>query len=98
MRAAKAAGSSRKGRAKLYRIKVISLGEQAAGKSCLIKRCEKVEFSVEYLSKGVCLLSLRTGTARRSSFKNTCRPLVLTMVSSLLNWGTTRSVPHASTC
>jgi len=39
MRAAKAAGSSRKvSRAKLFRIKVISLGDQAVGKSCLIKR------------------------------------------------------------
>eukprot|EP00983_Pelagomonas_calceolata_P108949 1159506-Pelagomonas_calceolata.AAC.17 len=39
MRAAKAAGSSRKTpRAKLFRIKVISLGDQAVGKSCLIKR------------------------------------------------------------
>jgi GTPase SAR1 family protein len=38
MRAAKAANSRKGGRAKVIRIKVISMGEQAVGKSCLIKR------------------------------------------------------------
>ena len=37
MRAAKALGQKSK-RAKLYRIKVISMGDSASGKSCLIKR------------------------------------------------------------
>jgi hypothetical protein len=38
MRAAKAAGSRKPSRSKLFRIKVISMGDQAVGKSCLIKR------------------------------------------------------------
>lgn len=36
MRAAKA--SRKSSRAKVFRIKVISMGEQGVGKSCLIKR------------------------------------------------------------
>ncbi len=39
MRAAKAAAGSRKGsKTKIFRIKIISMGDQALGKSCLIKR------------------------------------------------------------
>mmetsp|Transcript_6869 Transcript_6869/g.18435 ORF Transcript_6869/g.18435 Transcript_6869/m.18435 type:complete len:210 (-) Transcript_6869:768-1397(-) len=50
MRAAKAAGSSRKTpRAKLFRIKVISLGDQAVGKSCLIKRYCEEKFIQKYV-------------------------------------------------
>lgn len=39
MRAAKAASGKKNARAKLFRIKVISMGDTASGKSCLIKRC-----------------------------------------------------------
>lgn len=38
MRAAKAASGKKGSRAKLFRIKVLSMGDQACGKSCLIKR------------------------------------------------------------
>lgn len=38
MRAVKAAGSRRSSRSKLFRIKVISMGDTCVGKSCLIKR------------------------------------------------------------
>ena len=41
MRAAKAAGSRKSARSKLFRIKVLSMGDQGAGKSCLIKRCAR---------------------------------------------------------
>ena len=40
MRAVKAAGDRKKGKPKVFRIKVISMGDTAVGKSCLIKRCE----------------------------------------------------------
>ena len=39
MRAVKAAGDRKKVRPKVFRIKVISMGDTAVGKSCLIKRC-----------------------------------------------------------
>ena len=39
MRAVKAAGDRKKIRPKVFRIKVISMGDTAVGKSCLIKRC-----------------------------------------------------------
>ena len=48
MRAAKVA-SGRKSKPKLYRIKVISMGEQACGKSCLIKRYCEDKFIVKYI-------------------------------------------------
>ena len=38
MRAVKAAGDRKKVRPKVFRIKVISMGDTAVGKSCLIKR------------------------------------------------------------
>uniref|UniRef100_A0A7S0RSD0 Uncharacterized protein n=1 Tax=Chlamydomonas leiostraca TaxID=1034604 RepID=A0A7S0RSD0_9CHLO len=49
MRAAKAAGSRKSSRGKLFRIKVISMGEQATGKSCLIKRYCEDKFIQKYI-------------------------------------------------
>mmetsp|Transcript_25971 Transcript_25971/g.76968 ORF Transcript_25971/g.76968 Transcript_25971/m.76968 type:complete len:206 (-) Transcript_25971:497-1114(-) len=50
MRAAKAAtGARRPSRARLFRIKVISMGEQATGKSCLIKRYCEEKFVQKYI-------------------------------------------------
>ena len=49
MRAAKVAAGSRKSKPKLYRIKVISMGDQACGKSCLIKRYCEEKFISKYI-------------------------------------------------
>ena len=46
MRAVKAAGDRKKVRPKVFRIKVISMGDTAVGKSCLIKRCLGWDFGV----------------------------------------------------
>lgn len=50
MRAAKGAGSGgKRNKPKVYRIKVISMGEQACGKSCLIKRYCEEKFIQKYI-------------------------------------------------
>ena len=60
MRAVKAAGDRKKVRPKVFRIKVISMGDTAVGTSCLIKRCWGwqlgVAFQTAWLQCCVCLI------------------------------------------
>ncbi|EFJ48349.1 hypothetical protein VOLCADRAFT_104739 [Volvox carteri f. nagariensis] len=49
MRAVKAATGKKNARAKLFRIKVISMGDSACGKSCLIKRYCEEKFVSKYI-------------------------------------------------
>jgi len=49
MRAVRAAGSRKSSRSRVFRIKVISMGETAVGKSCLIKRYCEEKFIQKYI-------------------------------------------------